>query len=167
MVHSLNKDTHGGNIMIKVDMAKAYDRVDWNFLLEVFRCFGFSLSFCDLIRACISNIWYYVLLNGTMRGFFQGGRGLRQGDRLLPYLFIIIKEVLSRLLKQSVSSHKIGNFSQPRGTPQISHLMYADDIMIFLNGGKKSVRELLLVFEKYEIWSGQMINKEKTDIFFS
>ena len=107
------------------------------------------------------------MLNGTTKGFFQGGRGLRQGDSLSPYLFIILQEVLSRLLKHSVAEKRIGQFSQARGTPLISHLMYADDIVIFLNGSKNSIRELLRVFEKYENWSGHMINKDKTSMFFS
>ncbi|XP_035540216.1 uncharacterized protein LOC118344205 [Juglans regia] len=91
LVHSINKKAHGGNIILKVDMAKAYDRVDWSFLLE-------------------------------------GGRGLRQGDPLSPYMCIILQEVLARLLKNSVVEKRFGQFSQARGTVQISHLMYADDV---------------------------------------
>lgn len=62
---------------------------------------------------------------------------------------------------------KIGQVSQAQGTPHISHLMYVDDIVIFMNGSTKSIRELLLVFDRYEAWSGQRINKEKIAMFFS
>ena len=107
------------------------------------------------------------MMNGTSKGFFQGGRGLRLGDPLSPYLFIILQEVLSRLLKNSVVENRFSQFSQARGTIQISHLMYADDVVIFTNGSTRSIQELLFVLDTYEKWSGQRINKEKTTIFFS
>ncbi|XP_035545050.1 uncharacterized protein LOC109016147 [Juglans regia] len=167
MVHSINKKIHGGNVVLKLDMAKAYDRVDWDFLLGVLFAFGFSNSFCSLIRECISTPWYSILMNGTTKGFFKGGRGLRQGDPLSPYLFIILQEILSRLIKQSVEEKRFGQFSQARGTRLISHLMYADDVVIFTNGGRSSIRNILRILDIYESWTGQLINKEKTAMFFS
>ncbi|XP_035544570.1 uncharacterized protein LOC108988642 [Juglans regia] len=128
MVHSINKKSVGGNVVIKLDMSKAYDRVDWKFLLHVLDAFGFSAQFCDLIKACISTPWYSIMMNGTPKGFFKSERGLRQGDPLSPYLFIILQEVLSRLLKQAFDCGLINLFSQARSTPLVSHLMYADDI---------------------------------------
>ncbi|XP_042956358.1 uncharacterized protein LOC122292186 [Carya illinoinensis] len=167
MVHSIHRHTNGGNVLIKLDMSKAYDRVDWNFILHVLDAFGFSSEFCMLIKACITTPWYSVMMNGTSLGFFKGERGLRQGDPLSPYLFIIMQEVLSRLLKVSFGNGKIGHFSQARGTPLISHLMYADDIVIFSNGGKNSMRSLMEVLHIYESWSGQVLSREKSNIFFS
>ncbi|KAF5474793.1 hypothetical protein F2P56_006657 [Juglans regia] len=99
--------------------------------------------------------------------FFKGKQGLRQFDPLSPYLFIIMQEVFSRLLKNSFETGKIGQFVQARGTPIISHLMYADNIVIFANGGKRSMRVLMEVLNKYEEWTGQVLSKEKSAIFFS
>ncbi|XP_022869151.1 uncharacterized protein LOC111388627 [Olea europaea var. sylvestris] len=142
LVNSLNKKVRGGNVMIKVDMAKAYDRVEWHFLLHVLSSFGFPMMFCKLIEQCISTPWFSVMMNGTMQGFFKSTRALRQGDPLSPYLFIIIQEVLTRLLKRGFEEGQIGCFSHPRGTTAITHLMYADDLIIFANGRKRSIREL-------------------------
>lgn len=66
--------------------------------------------------------------------FFKSNKGLRQGGPLLPYLFIIIKEVLSRMLKIEVERGQIGNFYHPLGCPTVSHFLYMDDILIFTNG---------------------------------
>lgn len=154
-------------MMVKVDMAKAYDRVEWQFLLHVLSSFGFPVRFCKLIDQCISTLWFLVMMNGTMQGFFKSSSGLRQGDPLSPYLFIIMQEVLTRLLKRGFQERRIGCFSHSRGASAITHLMYADDLVIFANAGKKSIRELKKVLCLYESWSGQKINKEKTAIFFS
>ncbi|XP_042988639.1 uncharacterized protein LOC122316171 [Carya illinoinensis] len=78
-----------------------------------------------------------------------------------------MQDVLSRLLKKAFDNGKIGRFSQARGTPLISHLMYADDIIIFANGGNKSMRGLMKVLNLYENWTGQVLNKNKSAILFS
>lgn len=101
------------------------------------------------------------MMNGMTKVCFQSRRGLRQWDNLFSHLFIILQDILSRLIKQSVEAKRFGHFSQARGSCLISHLMYADDVVIFTNGGRKSIRCLLNILCKYEDWSGQMICKEK------
>ncbi|XP_042956337.1 uncharacterized protein LOC122292170 [Carya illinoinensis] len=78
-----------------------------------------------------------------------------------------MQEVLSQLLNNAFENGKIGRFTQARGTPLISLLMYADDIFIFANGGKKSMRGLMEVLTLYEHWTGQILNKNKSAILFS
>ncbi|TXG69366.1 hypothetical protein EZV62_004301 [Acer yangbiense] len=165
MVHSLHKKVTGGNVMVKLDMAKAYDRVNWSFLLEVLKAFGFSDSFHKIIYNCVGSPWFSVMMNGAFKGFFQSTRGLRQGDPLSPFLFILMEEVLTRLLRKNFESGRIGRFYHPIGAPLVSHLLYADDILIFANGGKRSIRNLVKALETYEKWSGQRINKDKSAIF--
>jgi len=70
LVQDINKPIRGGNIMMKIDMDKAYDTVDWEFLLKVLNAFGFSLGFCKLISNCVSSSWFSVVMNGTSKGFF-------------------------------------------------------------------------------------------------
>jgi hypothetical protein len=106
-------------------------------------------------------------MNGTSKGFFKAGRGLRQRDPLSPYLFILVEEVFSRLLRKKVQDVTIGYYLQPRKGLLISHLLYADDMVIFSTGGKKDVRSILEVLDIYAQWSGQVVNASKSSIFFS
>lgn len=86
-----------------------------------------------------------------MHDFFKGGRRLRQGDLISPYLFIIMKEVLARLLKQQFACEKIGVFSHPRGAPLVSHLLYTDDVVIFANCVKSSIQNLTSVLKNQAV----------------
>lgn len=154
MIQSLHKKILGGNVLVKIDMAKAYDRVKWGFLLEVLYAFGFSNNFCRLIVEYVKSPWFSVMMNRTFKGFFQSSQGLRQGDPLSPYLFVMMVEVLMRLLKKKFEVGQIGKFYHPVGYPLIFHLLYADDILIFTNGGKRSIKRLVDTLEIYEKWSG-------------
>lgn len=165
MVLSLNKKTFGGNVIVKIDMAKAYDGVDWDFLLEVFKAFGFSNNFCHLVGECVKSLWFSVMMNETFKGFSNLRVVYGKETLYLPYIFIVMEEVLTQLLKKNFEEGQIGSFSHPARAPLISHLLYANDLLIFMNGGKRSIKRLIDTLAMYERWSGQLINKKKSAIF--
>ncbi|KAK4382381.1 hypothetical protein Sango_2877100 [Sesamum angolense] len=92
---------------LKIDIQKAYDSVEWDFLLEVLRLFNFPQQFIMLIEQCISTASFSISLNGSIYGFFKGGRGLRQGDPISPYLFVLVMEIWSTLIR-----HRVQNATQ-------------------------------------------------------
>lgn len=148
-------------------MAKAYNRLEWDFLFAVLRKFGFHLSVISLIEPLITNCWFSVLFNGSAHGFFKSSRGLRQGDPIAPALFILAEEALSRGLTSLFLGSRGGSFSTLRRCPTISHLLYADDTLVFSNGSARHLRRLFAFLKKYEIASGQQINTAKSSYFIA
>jgi hypothetical protein len=114
-----------------VDIEKAFDKMEWSFIDEVLKCFGFSNKWIGWISQFISTPTFSILLNGGSYGFFHPQRGLRQGDPLSPFLFIMGTEVLSCLLLRAENMEYIHGIRAARGCTPIIHLMFADDLLLF------------------------------------
>lgn len=150
------------NVMFSLDMLKAYDRLEWDFLLAVLRKFGFAERWVRLIQACISACSYSVVFQGIVRGYFTASRGLRQGDPLSPSLFILAQDVLSRALINSIKKEDC--YVTTRALCP-SHLMFADDIMLFANAKRKSIAKFMKVLEGYQNCSGQKLQLSKCKFY--
>ncbi|RVW45235.1 LINE-1 retrotransposable element ORF2 protein [Vitis vinifera] len=131
---------NNGAILCKLDIKKAYDHVNWSFLLAVLGKMGFGGRWCSWIKWCLSTVNFSVSVNGSPTGFFQGSRGLRQGDPLSPYLFVIVMEAFSCLMKIAI----VGDFLTPSKEDQLTHLCW-----------------LLMWFEAL---SGLKVNMEKSEL---
>lgn len=99
-------------------------------------------------------------MNGTYKGYFKSNWGLQQCDPISRYLFILMEEFLSHLLKKDFAENKIGHFFHPRGAPLISHLLYADNLLVFSNGKKRLVKWILGTLEMYGSMSRQAVIKK-------
>ncbi|KAL5558526.1 hypothetical protein UlMin_034737 [Ulmus minor] len=152
---------------MKIDLQKAYDRLSWNFLKSVLTAFGFHPNWIRWVLLCCSTASMTLMLNGAAFQSFHPKRGLRQGDPISPYLFILCMEVLSRLINQKVSAGLIAGFKLDRHTPALHHLFFADDIFLM---GKCTVNEAFYFKDFLDTccsWSGQSFNPRKSNIFFS
>lgn len=167
LVQDINRKVRRGNIILKLDMMKAHDHMEWDFLLRVLSCFGFSSQFVNLISNCLHSQHFSVNVNGSLCGFFKASRGLRQGDPISPSLFILAEEVLNRGLKFFFYRGLVNFFNASRSSMKITHLLFTDDTLIFLNSGKKSLVNLLCFIQRYELASGKKVNKQKSSIFVS
>ena len=151
--------------LLKVDFKKAFDSVQWDFLESLLCQLGFPAHFVLLVMQCISSASYSVAVNGDIHGFFPGKSGVRQGDPLSPYIFICCMEYFSRML--SLASQQDGFSYHPKCAAQgITHLAFADDVLLLSRGDLSSVSCFLQQLTLFSQTSGLHINPQKSFIFF-
>ena len=168
ILHSFKKSkVKGGFVALKMDLQKAYDQVNWGFLKLVLEKFGFNSTFVGWIMECVSTVSFSILVNGAKTKHFNPTRGIRQGDPLSPYLFILCQDVLSRLIERKFSNGALCGVKMNVNGPAFTHVMYADDIMLFAKANCREISQLDWCLEKYCLWFGQLINREKSGIIFS
>lgn len=128
---------------------------------------GFSATVQDLVYRAINDIQYKIGINGENSPEFQSTRGVRQGDPLSPLLFIMMHQLFSFNLKKLERMGSLQPYKPGRSIQPISHLLFADDVLIFSNCRIRSLRCLRDLLQRYERSSGQKINLEKSSIFVS
>jgi hypothetical protein len=151
-------------LLCKLDMVKAYDHVSWDFLLYMLRRCGFGQKWCSWIEFCISSASFSVLINGSPAGFFNSSRGIRQGDPLSPFLFVIVMEAFSRMVKALTDHSLFSGFAVgARGGEQIliSHLLFADDTLVFCGASRDQVQAIGNLLICFELVSGLKVNLAK------
>lgn len=168
-LHAIKNKRTGrdGLCAIKLDMSKAYDRIEWSFVEKMLQRLGFPARFISTVLDCISTVRYALILNGNPHGQIYPQRSLRQGDLLSPYLFILCVEGLSTALNRAVETGKISGASVSRGGPQISHFLFADDSLLFCAANRSEPDSIFEILHSYEAASGQSVNLDKTGLFFS
>lgn len=129
---------------------------------------GFANQWISLVMTCIQLVSYLILLNGEPRGLIAPSRGIRQGNPLSSYLFLLYAEGLSSLLRKVEVEKTIHGVSVCRGGPKVSHLLFADDNLIFYEATKTECERLGALFlDVYEEASGQKVNWQKMPCFLA
>ena len=139
MIDSWQKRKEKGFIC-KLDIEKAYDNINWQFLLKTLHKMGFGSKWLGWMWSCVSSAKFSVLVNGVPAGFFLSSQGLRQGDP--PYLFVLGMEVLDALIRRAVVGGYLSGCSiqgDRRHNLKISHLFFADDTIVFCEDRKSVV----------------------------
>ena len=167
VLHCLKRHTRGriGDVALKLDISKAYDRVDWGFLQFMLRKMGFAKKWISWLMLCISTVEDFVLFNGTVVGSVVPRRGFRQGCPLSPYLLIVCAEGLYAMIRDSEASGALHDCSVCRNAPSISHLFFVNDSYLFFKSSlAEVVCDILLRFKQV---SGQAVNYGKSEVMFS
>lgn len=149
VINLLPSRSKNGNLAIKVDISKAFDTLNWEFLIKFLNAFGFDGKFCtwknEILRFAIMS----VSINGRKVGVFTCKSGVRQGDPLSPLLFCLAEDVLSRGLTKLVENNSVKFIKVARNFYVPSHVVYANDILVFYKGDKGSIEALTTLFRRY------------------
>lgn len=148
-------------------MSKAYDRVEWKFLKGMLLKLGFRRKWVDLIMNCVSTVKYRIKINRDVTEEIIPQRGLRQGDPLSPYLFLICAEGFSAMLQEAEDNGRLQGIKICSNAPSVNHLLFADDSLLLIKANKRNAQEVQRILDEYEKCSGQMINREKSSVLFS
>lgn len=168
MIHGLRTNTKvaEGWMAIKIDMSKAYDRVEWNFLEVLLERMGFDRVWIRWIMACVNSVSFSVLLNGNSHGYIKPERGIRQGDPLSPFLFILCAEALVSCLNTSEEAGRLHGVKLSDSCPAVHHLLFADDSLLLCKANAVEAAEILDCIQRYGEASGQLVNNLKSSVIF-
>lgn len=166
LVQGFNRKGISPRGMLKVDLKKAFDCVRWDFIQQVLRAANFPSIFINWISQCLTTTSLSININGNLCGYFNGKRGLRQGDPLSPYLFVMSMQIFSTILESQFDLGRIG--CHPLADhPRISHLCFADDVMIFFDGSLQSIKGITSALTSFQVISGLAMNRDKTELFLA
>ncbi|GLT30193.1 hypothetical protein SLA2020_050080 [Shorea laevis] len=167
-VHSMRKlRGRKGALAFKIDLHKAFDSVDWDFLRQVLVDFNIPASLIKLIMFSVTSLQLSVLWNGEELPPFQPQRGLRQGDPLSPYLFIMVMEKLSHKIQSRMQTRAWKPFRLSRRGLALSHLFFADDLMLFCDASHTQVEVVMDCLQEFSSESGLHINLNKSKLYVS
>nr|XP_027071881.1 uncharacterized protein LOC113696703 [Coffea arabica] len=128
---------------------------------------GFCEKWIKWIMKCISTVSFSFNINGECKEYIETERGIRLGDTLSSYLFLICSEGFSNLLRRATQAGRMNGIKISRQGPSVTHLFFADDSLIFCRANSQEAKELRRILELYEQESGQVVNLDKSSVFFS
>jgi ribonuclease HI len=168
LIHSLQKKRgRKGQFILKLDLEKAYDRLEWSFIREVLLFFNFPIALVNLILDCVSSSSISILFNGGQMEVFKPSRGIRQGDPLSPYIFILCLEYLSLKIFEACSNTSWKTIKASRSGPGFSHLFFADDLLLCSEASVECCHVISEVLDDFCHLSGQKVSFSKSKVYFS
>ncbi|GJT70288.1 glycerophosphodiester phosphodiesterase GDPDL3 [Tanacetum coccineum] len=151
--------------LLKVDFEKAFDSIDWNFLDHRMMQMGFSHKWRTWIKGYLNSAYASVLVNGSPTKEFKIEKGLRQGDPLSPFLFIIAIEALHVTLQEAKSKNIFEGIKVGSNKVDISHLQYVDDALIMGKWTLENAANLCRILRCFHLTSGLKVNFSKCKFF--
>lgn len=152
--------------LLKMDLRKAYDTLNWGFLKDMLIALNFPSHFIKVVMTCVTSTQYSLLINGSPLEPFKATRGLRQEDPMSPLLFVIGMEYLSRILKAASDTEGF-SFHLRCVNMKLNHLAFAYDLMMFCKGDMQSIMILRQGLEFFSGSSGLFANNSKSGIYLA
>jgi len=165
VIHSLQK-TGTPVMLLKLDLSQAFDKLSWAYMKSVLLAFGFAPTWVDWILHLTSSTFFYILINGVPSRPFSPTRGIRQGDSLSPFLFIIMAEGLSCFIQASIAEKSLFGLPLHGIDPPVSHSQFVDDTLMVGSPTVQEAHKILHILQTFCDASGMDINRDKSHIFF-
>ena len=167
-LHAMHNRKKGkkGALALKLNVSKAYDRVEWGFLKGMMIKLGFLEVWVDRVMSCVSTPFFSIRINGKAYGNIVPTRGIRQGDPLSPYLFLLCAEGFMSLLAKAKSKGRLHGVAVRKRAPSVTNLLFDDDSLIFCQANKNEVQVVFDTLQLYAEASSQCVNLEKSFVYF-
>ncbi|XP_062093919.1 uncharacterized protein LOC133799949 [Humulus lupulus] len=165
LIENYGRSTTSPRCAIKIDISKAYDTVDWWFIEDLLTALCFLERFIKWLMTCLKNTSYLLLMNGRVQGIFKGEKGLRQGDPLSPFLFVLIMEYLTQRLQLAALDSSFRYHPMCKSLNLLS-LCFVDDLLLFCKGSMAAVGVLKSALEEFSAVTGLEINTSKSHVYF-
>ncbi|GJY37828.1 hypothetical protein Tco_0424192 [Tanacetum coccineum] len=166
IIHNYHLNHGAPRCAFKVDIQKVYDTVDWEFLRMILAGFGFHNRMVGSIMKCVTSTSFSICINGSLHGYFKGKRGLRQGDPLSPYLFTLVMEILTLIIRRRVQESDVFTYHRNCSRLDLVNLCFADDLFLFAYGNANSARVIMESLEEFKLVSGLTPSLPKSTAYF-
>lgn len=168
VIHTMTtKQGKKGYMTIKIDFEKAYDQLKWSFIQNTLFEIKFPQLLISYIMECITTSTMQVLWNGEPTDSFRPDRGIRQGDPLSPYIFVLCMERLNQIIEEAIIANKWKPIQASRNGPKLSNLCFADDIILFVEALVEQAEIIQQCLHRFCIASGSKIIFTKLRVYFS
>ncbi|GKC77153.1 RNA-directed DNA polymerase, eukaryota, reverse transcriptase zinc-binding domain protein, partial [Tanacetum coccineum] len=165
-IKGYNRKHNIKKVSFKIDLQKAYDTITWGFIKDALDIYGFHKTMVNWTMTCVTSTKFSINVNGERVGYFKRGRGLRQWDPISPYLFTLVMEVLNLLIKKNIEESRVFKYHFGCKNLKITHLCFADDLLVFYHGDTESVKVIKKSLEEFSGFSGLVPNLQKSAIFY-
>ncbi|KAJ6897722.1 hypothetical protein NC652_024515 [Populus alba x Populus x berolinensis] len=166
LMHNYHLNSGPARCALKIDLKKAFDTISWDFILAGLAAIAIPPTMINWITTCITTAHYTININGESHGFFKATRGIRQGDPLSPYLFVLAMAGLGGIIHQAVQQSPFKYHWRCKPT-DITHICFADDLMLFCHADLNSIGVLKSSLDRFSMLSGLSINISKSSMFLS